>query len=148
MIRANDISADSEQTSSHHFNRIVRAARPTFLSVNIDEANHVATGLLESDSGKFYRAFLSYEDRTRRIRIVVTLRLSDYLSHRQRSVLEQLQCSSEMSRFDPDREHHTIILRVTSVCSQPLQPKFTVDQIVQDIRRVLSDDRLKVVLSD
>jgi len=148
MIQANDITADDEQKSRRHFNRIVRAARPTFLPVNIDEANHIAKGLLESDSGKSYRAFLSYEDQTRRVRIVVTLKLSSGLSAGQRGVLEQLQCSSEMSRFDPDKEHRILLLRVSSVCSQPLQPKFTIDQIVQDIRRVLSDDRLKVVLSD
>lgn len=148
MIRANDITADDEQKSRRLFKRIVQAAKPSFLPVTTDEANHVACGLLQSDDGDAYRAFLSYEDKSRRVRIAVALKSEAHLSEQQRDVLDQLQCSSEMSRFDRDREQPLLTLRASSACSQPGQAKFTIRQLVQDICQVLSDDRLKVVLDD
>ncbi len=148
MIRANDITTDDEQKSRRLFQRIVKAANPSFLPVTIDEAKHVACGLLQSDNGDAYRAFLSYEDKKRRVRIAVVLRPAGHLSEQQRDVLNQLQCSSAMSRFDRDREQPLLTLRASSVCSQPGQAKFTIRQLVQDICQVLADDRLKVVLDD
>ena len=147
MIRLNDIPANEEQKNRHNFNAMIRAAKPSFLAVQVDEANHIANGLLESDNGDGYRAILSYEGQKRHVMVAVTLKPTRHLSDQQRDVLEQLQSSSEMCRFDPDREHRLLTLRASSVCSQPKQPKFTVRQIIQDICRVLADDRLKVVLN-
>ncbi len=148
MIRANDITTDDEQKSRRLFNRIVQAAKPSFLQVTIDEANHVACGLLQSDNGDAFRAFLSYEDKKRHVRIAVALKPAAHLSEQQRDVLDQLQCSSEMSRFDRDREQPLLTLRASSVCWRPEQADFTIRQLVQDICQVLADDRLKVVLDD
>lgn len=147
MIKLNDVSANEEQENRHSFDSMIRAAGPAFLPVQVDEANHVASGLLESNNGDGYRALLSYEGQKRHVMVAVTLKPPGCLSAQQRDVLEQLQSSSEMCRFDPDREHRLLTLRASSVCSQPKQPKFAVRQIIQDICRVLADDRLKVVLN-
>ena len=146
MIRANDTSTEHEQTSFRHFSLMVHAAEPVFLPVDVDEANHVAVGLVESGNGFGYRARLSYESQKQHVMVSVTLKPTGRLSEQQGDVLERIQSSSEMCRFDPDRENHMLTLRASSVCSQPRQPRFTVEQIIQDISRVLGDDRLKVVL--
>jgi hypothetical protein len=148
MIRVNDITVDDEQRSLRLFKRIVQAAKPSFLPVIIDKANHIVRGLLQSNNGDAFRAFLSYEDKKRRVRIAVVLKPAAHLSERQRDVLEQLQCSSEMSRFDRDREQPLLTLRASSVCWRPEQAEFTIRQLVQDICQVLADDRLKVVLAN
>ena len=147
MIQLNEVSAKEDQENRHSFDSMIRAAEPAFLPVHVDEANHIAKGLLESANGDGYRALLSYEGQKQYVMVVVTLKPTRHLSAQQRDVLEQLQSSSEMCRFDPDREHRLLTLRASSVCSQPKQPKFTVRQIIQDICRVLADDRLKVVLN-
>ena len=143
-----DVSVHEEQRNYRNFKSMVQAAGAAFLPLRMDEANYVATGLLESDNGNGYRALLSYEGQKQYVTIAVTLKPSGDLSTQQRDALEQVQCASEMCRFDPDRENRLLNLRASSVCSQPEQPAFTVKQIIQDLRRVLADDRLKVVLGD
>ena len=149
MVKANDTTAGDERKSRRLFKRIVHVAEPPFLPVDVDEANHIARGLLQSDNGDaYYRAFLSYEAKKRHVRIVVALKPAAHLSEQQRDVLDQLQCSSEMSRFDRDREQPLLTLRASSVCWQSEQAEYTIRQLVQDICQVLADDRLKVVLDD
>lgn len=148
MIRLNEPFTNDEQKPCRYFSLMVRAAKSSFLPVTIDEANYVAKGLLESGNGNSHRAFLSYEDEKRRVRIMIMLKLSVGLSEQQREILGQLQCSSEMSRFDWDQEHRQLTLRASSVCSQPEQPIFTIEQILQDVLMVLSDDRLEAVIGN
>jgi len=147
MIRINDTTVDEKKKSRRLFKSIVRAAKPAFLALDIDEANHVTRGLLQSDNGA-YRAFLSYEDKKRLVRIAVVLKPAADLSEQQRDVLGRLQCSSEMSRFDRDREQPLLTLRASSVCCQSAQIDFTIQQIIEDLQQILADDRLKVVLGD
>ena len=148
MIRVNDTTVDDEQKSCRFFNSIVQAAKPAFLAVDIDEANHVARGLLQSDNGDAYRAFLSYEDQKRRVRIAVALTPVRCFSEQQQDILDRLQCLSEMSRFDRDREQLLLTLRASSICWQSAQVDFTIQQIIGDLQQILADDRLKVVLGD
>ena len=147
MIRINDITVDEEKKSQRLFKSIVRAAKPDFLALDINETNHVARGLLQSNNGA-YRAFLSYEDKKRLVRIAVSLKSVACFSEQQQDVLGKLQCSSEMSRFDRDREQPLLTLRASSVCYQSAQVDFTIQQIIEDLQQILADDRLKVVLGN
>ncbi|MCK4601581.1 MAG: hypothetical protein KAU28_03895 [Phycisphaerae bacterium] len=148
MIRLNEPFTNDEREPYRYFSLMVGAAKSSFLPVTIDEANYIARGLLESESGNFHRAFLSYENEKRRVRIMIVLKLSAGLSEQQREILGQLQHSSEMSRFDWDQEHRQLTLRASSVCSRPERPSFTIKQILEDVLSVLSDDRLEAVIGN
>ena len=143
MIQVSD--AIEPRPAARHFCRMLEAARPRFILVNVDEANHTARGLLESRQGSAFRCMLSYEETKCLVQVTVKLKAPTTLSPAQRSIMDQIQASSALARFDPDPEHHQLMLRACSLCILPRDLGVVVRQLIKDIRRILSDDRLTAI---
>jgi hypothetical protein len=102
-------------------------------------------GLLKSDHGDAYTTCLSYEPSRFLVRATVILRCSRPLNDTDRKTLSRIQAASDLTRLNYDDECSVCDVETQSVCPEDKAWEFVAKTVLEDLRRVLSDDRLRSI---
>lgn len=150
MIRRNEPFQKEDQRNlqaTRDFTRILRAARPYWEEFLPQPKDHIARGLVCTESGTGLTADLCFDKPRKRIRLVIRLHPRSDLSPSQLQSVSKVQNETEgLSSIAFDKENRIITIRSQSVLPASIMAEVVVPQVVEDAITLLGDDNLKDIV--